>query len=158
MDISKVHESLSKGSRGMSEGRQFKILIADSDQCARELIKKWVSRLGNNKILEAQSGFDAIFITQAEIPDIVILDVLLDEIDGYQVLKHLKNDPKTGEIPIILLSYEGQEPYARAKALSCGASDYLAKPFYGPELLAQVRAVLVSEEIKVLAELLLAQG
>jgi len=139
----------------MSEGKQFKTLIADNDQCARELIKKWVSRLGNNQILETQSGFDAISITQAEMPDIVILDVLLDGIDGYQVLKHLKGDPKTGEIPIILLSCEGHGPYTRAKALSFGASDYIAKPFYGPELLAQVRTVLVSEEIKVLAELLL---
>ena len=142
----------------MSEGRQFKILIAGTDQCSRELIKKWISRLGNNNILEVQSGFDAIFITRAEMPNVVILDVLLDEIDGYQVLKQLKDDPKTEEIPIILLSSEGQETYARTKALSFGASDYLAKPFYGPELLAQVRNILVSEEIKVLAELLLAYG
>lgn len=138
----------------MPEGKQFKILIADSDQCARDLIKKWVKRVANIKIFEAQSGFDAIFITRAEMPNIVILDVLLDEIDGYQVCKHLKEDPKTEDIPIILLSVEGEEPYARAKALSFGASDYIAKPFYGPELLAQVRTVLVSEEIKLLAELL----
>lgn len=138
----------------MPEGKQFKILIADSDQCARELIKNWVKRVANSKILEAQSGFDAVFITRAEMPNVVILDVLLDEIDGYQVCKHLKEDPTTKDIPIILLSVEGQEPYARAKALSFGASDYIAKPFYGPELLTQVRTVLVSEEIKLLAELL----
>ncbi|HIE26362.1 TPA: response regulator [Candidatus Poribacteria bacterium] len=138
----------------MPEGRQLKILIADSDQYARELIKKWVTRVANLEILEAQSGFDAIFITRTEMPNVVILDVLLDGIDGYQVCKHLKENPQTKDIPIILLSVEGQEPNVRAKALSFGASDYIAKPFYGPELLAQVRTVLVSEEIKLLAELL----
>lgn len=138
----------------MPEGKEFKILVADSDQCARELIKKWLKRLGNSTVLEAQSGFDAIFITQRETPNVVILDALLDEKDGYQILRILKEDPKTMDIPIILLSSEGQEPYARAKALSFGASDYIAKPFYGPELLSQVRTVLVSEEIKLLAKLL----
>jgi CheY-like chemotaxis protein len=82
------------------------------------------------------------------------LDVLLDGIDGYQVCNRLKKDPKTKDIPIILLSVEGQEPHFRAKALSFGASDYISKPFYGPELLTQVRTAIISEEIKLLAELL----
>jgi sigma-B regulation protein RsbU (phosphoserine phosphatase) len=138
----------------MREGKQFKVLIADSDQYARELIKKWVTRVANIEILETQSGFEAIFMTQAEMPNVVILDVLLDGIDGYQVCRHLKENPTTKDIPIILLSLEGQEPNVRAKALSFGASDYIAKPFYGPELLTQVRTALVSEEIKLLAELL----
>jgi sigma-B regulation protein RsbU (phosphoserine phosphatase) len=138
----------------MHEGKQFKILIADSDQYARERIRKWVTRVANTEILETQSGFDAIFMTRAEMPNVVILDALLDGIDGYQVCKHLKENPKTKDIPIILLSLEGQESNVRAKALSFGASDYIAKPFYGPELLAQVRTALVSEEIKLLAELL----
>ena len=138
----------------MQEGRQFKILIADSDRYARMLVSKWVTKLSNSKIMETNSGIETILTARKEIPDLVLMDVLLDEMDGYQVCKRLKEDSQTNHIPVVFLSTKGREPQERARGLGLGASGYIAKPFYGPDLLSQVRTILVSEEIKSLAQLL----
>ena len=127
---------------------EFKILIADSDEYARKSMRKWVKRIANSKILEACSGFEAILTARDEMPDLILLDVLLDETDEYQAFKNIREYSQTKHIPIILLSFKDQEPYARAKALSFGASDYIAKPFYGPELLTRVQVLLISQGIR----------
>ncbi len=66
---------------------EFKILIADSDEYARKSMRRWVKRIANSKILEACSGFEAILTARDEMPDLILLDVLLDETDEYQAFK-----------------------------------------------------------------------
>lgn len=78
---------------------------------------------------------------QKEKPELVILDIMLPDMEGTEVLKQLKKDVSTKEIPVILASAKGTE-YDKVKGLDTGADDYLAKPFGMMEMVSRVRAVL----------------
>ncbi len=78
---------------------------------------------------------------QAKKPDLVILDVMLPDEDGVQILKKLKNNPQTADIPVIFASAKGTE-FDKIKGLDLGADDYLVKPFGMMEMVSRVKAVM----------------
>ena len=97
------------------------------------------------KVKEAKNGKDAIFLYNNEKPDLIILDIMIPEINGYDVCKEIrKNDPLT---PIIMLTAKGQE-LDKVIGLELGADDYIVKPFGIHELLARIRAVLRRKNVK----------
>ena len=87
---------------------------------------------------DASAFFDAL---EKSIPDLVILDVMLPDVDGIEILKRLKSNHKTKNIPIIMATARGAE-FEKIQALDLGADDYLAKPFSMLEMAARVKAVL----------------
>ena len=93
-------------------------------------------------IITAQSGAEGIERTRAEAPDTILLDIRMPGMDGFEVCKRLKSDPKTRNIPIIMLTAIDTDPESRIKGLDMGADAFLAKPVDSGELAAQIRAML----------------
>lgn len=87
------------------------------------------------------NGKSLLEALKTELPDLIILDIMLPEIDGISLLKILKSSPETKEIPIIMATAKGME-YDKIQGLDLGADDYLVKPFGVMEMISRVKAVL----------------
>ena len=118
-----------------------KILIVDDRLEVRRLVEITLS-VENYRIIQAESGQEAINIVKAEKPDLIIMDISMPgEIDGLEATRILKNDPETKGCPIILLTAKGQEN-DKKKGFTAGADDYFIKPFSPLELIQKVEEVL----------------
>jgi two-component system alkaline phosphatase synthesis response regulator PhoP len=117
-----------------------KILVVDDEEDILELVRYNLAREGY-QIICAASGEKARKISQTEPLDLIVLDLMLPGINGLEIAKILKNDPKTWHIPIIMLTAKGEEADIVA-GLELGADDYVTKPFSPRILTARVRAVL----------------
>ena len=118
----------------------MKILVVDDEAPIVELIKFNLEREGY-KVLEAYDGIRALEIVKKELPDLVILDIMLPGMSGLEVCKNIRNNEKIAEIPIIMLSARGEE-VDKILGLELGADDYMVKPFSPRELVARVKARL----------------
>ena len=119
---------------------QDKILIVDDEKDILELIGYNLEREGY-KIVKALSGEEALRNSRSEKPNLILLDLMLPGIDGLEVLKRLKKDSKTANIPTVLLTAKGEEADI-VTGLELGADDYITKPFSPRVLLARIRAAL----------------
>jgi DNA-binding response OmpR family regulator len=115
----------------------MKILVVDDEQEIRGLLLESL-REGAYDILEAENGADALRIIEAESPDLVILDILMPNMNGFQVLQQIR---ETAETPVIMLSARA-DTVDKVKSFELGADDYVTKPFKLIELTARVAAVL----------------
>ena len=116
-----------------------KILVVDDEEDILELVRYNLSREGY-KILCASSGEEGLKIARAEIPDLIVLDLMLPGVDGLDVARRLKGDDATRKIPIVMLTAKGEESDI-ITGLELGAEDYITKPFSTKVLVARVRAV-----------------
>ncbi len=122
------------------DGRKS-ILCIDDDKAMHLLLKSQLVNGGGYKSLHAESGEEALTaLSQSQI-DLIILDINMPEIDGFQMLEYLKKNNETKKIPVIFLSSLNRENL-KVKALENGADDFMVKPFTGPELIARIKAVL----------------
>jgi two-component system alkaline phosphatase synthesis response regulator PhoP len=117
-----------------------RILVVDDEEDILELVRFNLAREGF-PILCTTSGEETLKIALKEHPDLIVLDLMLPGIDGLDVAKALKNDPKTRDIPIVMLTAKGEEADI-VTGLELGADDYITKPFSPRVLVARVRAVL----------------
>ncbi len=115
----------------------MKVLIVDDDTNISELIALYLRKEGY-ETKEVYNGKEALEAFEAYNPDIVLLDIMLPEIDGYDVCKEIRRINKT---PIIMLTAKG-EVFDKVLGLELGADDYIVKPFDPKELIARVKAVL----------------
>ncbi len=92
-------------------------------------------------LTEATNGREALEVMRRETPDLVILDFVMPELDGLDVLRALRADPATVSLPVLMLTSQSDEGSTRA-GFDAGATDYLTKPFSSPQLSARVRACL----------------
>lgn len=116
------------------------IAIVEDEQNIVELVKYNLDREGYRTI-SANNGRKGLDMIRQELPDLVILDLMLPEIDGLTVCKQLRADSQTKSIPIIIVTAKSEEA-DRVLGLEMGADDYVSKPFSPRELVARVRAVL----------------
>lgn len=114
-----------------------KILIVDDEEKIRELIKKYAIFEGHT-IIEASNGMEAIDKLKNHSLDIIILDIMMPELDGFSTAKEIR---KTSSVPIIMLSARGEE-YDKIHGFELGIDDYVVKPFSPKELLMRVEAIL----------------
>jgi two-component system, OmpR family, alkaline phosphatase synthesis response regulator PhoP len=119
---------------------KMKILVVDDEADIRELVRLNLTREGY-EVSDCESGEQALSLSRSKGPDLVVLDLMLPGIDGLEVCKRLKADPKTAQIPIVILTAKGEEADVVA-GLEVGADDYVAKPFSGKVLVARVRRLL----------------
>ncbi|MDD5409309.1 MAG: response regulator [Candidatus Omnitrophica bacterium] len=117
-----------------------KILIVEDEKDIIKMIEYNLKKEGF-KVIDARDGEDALDLALRQYPDLILLDLMLPGIDGLEVCKTLKKDPKTASIPIIMLTAKGQES-DKVVGLELGADDYVTKPFSPRELIARIKAVL----------------
>jgi len=117
-----------------------KILIADDHSEVVELVRVTLER-GDYEIVDASNGKEALKRVRLEKPDLVLLDVMMPKMDGFEVCRKLKKDPQTKEIPIIMLTAKAQE-VEKEKGREVGASDYITKPFSPSALLIKIEEIL----------------
>jgi len=116
------------------------VLVVEDEPDIRSLIVFHLGREGY-RCRTASNGAQALLEARASRPDLVILDLMLPEMDGLDVCRRLRRDPRTAQLPIIMLTAKADE-VDRVVGLEIGADDYVAKPFSPKELVARVRAVL----------------
>ncbi len=120
---------------------QKKILIVEDDKFLRELIAQKLIKEGYD-IAEAVDGEKGIKSVKEEKPDLILLDLILPGIDGFEVLAEIKEDPVLSQIPVIILSNLGQKDDIE-RGLKIGAVDYLIKAHFTPgEIIEKIKAVL----------------
>ena len=118
----------------------YTILIADDEPSLRLLVKASLA-VRKYTIIEVANGQDALNLAKQVQPDLVLLDVMMPFLTGFQVCEEMRKDPKTSKIPVIILTAKGGQD-DRELANSVGASHFLTKPFRPPELLAAVDMIL----------------
>jgi PleD family two-component response regulator len=116
------------------------ILVVEDEVSIRKLVRTIFEREGYD-VVEAANGFHGLEQASEVIPDLIISDVMMPELDGFGMLKEIRSNPQTREIPIIMLTAKGTTDDI-VTGLDLGADDYLAKPFKIPELVARARAKL----------------
>ena len=117
-----------------------KILVIDDDIAINELIKVNLELNGYN-VLQAYDGTTGFAIAKQEWPDLIILDVMMPEVDGYTVAQRIRQNPTTEETPILMLTALSQLN-DKVKGFNIGVDDYLVKPFEMEELQVRVKALL----------------
>ncbi|MBQ9334007.1 MAG: response regulator transcription factor [Lachnospiraceae bacterium] len=115
----------------------YKILIADDEPEIRDLLRLY---LENEKyeVVEAANGVEALRLIDVEKPDLIMLDIMMPQMDGYQVLKHIRED---NNVPVIIISAKDEDS-EKILGLNLGADDYIAKPFNPLEVIARVNSGL----------------
>jgi two-component system, OmpR family, response regulator ResD len=120
------------------DGRRT-VLVVDDEPTITEIVSRYLERAGYTAAVAAD-GLEAIRVADERDPDLVVLDLMLPELDGLQVLRHLREDDR-GRTPVILLTAKGEQD-DKLTGLRSGADDYIVKPFSPSELVARVDAVL----------------
>jgi len=119
-------------------GRKGSVLVVDDDLAARQSLEGLLGSRGY-EVRCAPSGFTALMFAQEELPDLVLLDVRLPDVDGLEVCRRLKTDPRTMRTPVIFLSAL-KETEEKVKGFAAGGVDYIGKPIQVDEVLARVEA------------------
>ncbi|HEV8306871.1 MAG TPA: response regulator [Methylomirabilota bacterium] len=117
-----------------------KILLAEDEKQIGDMVAFKLTNSGH-QVLRARDGEEALTLATGERPDLVILDVMMPVLNGFEVLRRLKADPELSAIPVIMLTAKGRERDVLA-GLSAGAVDYIVKPFSLKELTARIDAAL----------------
>lgn len=113
------------------------VLVVDDEQKLVDLVRAIMEKEGYN-VVEAHNGYQAIEKVRESLPDAVILDVMMPEMDGFEALKEIR---QASNIPVIMLTVQATEN-DKVRGLELGADDYVAKPFDHRELVSRVKAVL----------------
>lgn len=116
------------------------VLIVDDSPTIRGFAKIFLKQLGVD-VVEAEDGMQALEVTRAKPPDVIVVDINMPGMDGLAFTRELRADPKIASIPIVLLTGDRSEQI-RQKGRDAGASDFLGKPIKGAELQAMVKRFL----------------
>jgi PleD family two-component response regulator len=117
-----------------------RILIVDDEEHIRRILKFQLEKNGYETVT-AENGEEALSIVRRSMPDLILLDLMMPKIDGFEVCQRLRADFQTSQIPIIMLTAKSDLP-DKIKGLQGGANDYLVKPYSNEELLLRVHNVL----------------
>jgi DNA-binding NarL/FixJ family response regulator len=117
-----------------------RLLLIDDDPNLILLVKDYLEFRGY-EVVTAENGREALEVLEDDIPDLIICDVMMPEMDGYTFVKHVREEPRTSWIPVLFLSAKGQSQ-DKVKGLNTGADVYMVKPFEPEELVAQVESSL----------------
>lgn len=118
-------------------GGKTKVLVVDDDQDVREMLKTVLSQEKDMELQTVSTGFGAGAKITEWMPDLILLDFLMPDLDGFDVCRYLRENPKTAHIPVIAVTaLTGEDD--RRKIMACGANDYISKPFRNIELLEKI--------------------
>ena len=114
----------------------MKILVVDDEYLIRDVIKEYAINEGY-EVIKAENGLDALKVINKENIDLMILDIMMPKLDGYSVLKEIKDK----NIPVIMLSARSEE-FDKLLGFDLGVDDYMTKPFSPKELMARIKSIL----------------
>jgi len=117
-----------------------KILIAEDERDIRDLVA-FTLRFAGHEVFAASNGEEAVELAPKVNPDLILMDVRMPRMTGYEACKILKADPTLKDIPVVFLSAKGQENEIQ-QGLASGAEDYLLKPFAPDQLTSRVKVIL----------------
>ena len=117
-----------------------KILVVEDNEMNRDMLCRRLARKGYT-VLVARDGIEGVSVAQAELPDLIIMDLSLPRIDGWEATRRLKSDPKTQSIPVIALTAHAMST-DRDKALDAGCDDFDTKPVNFDRLVAKIEQAL----------------
>ncbi|MGA7933598.1 MAG: response regulator [Kovacikia sp.] len=116
------------------------VLVVEDSVTQREMISDLLRGSGLS-VTEASDGVEALEQIQGKRPDLVVLDIVMPRMNGYEVCRRLKADPKTQDVPVVMCSSKGEE-FDRYWGMKQGADAYIAKPFQPTELVGTVKQLL----------------
>ncbi len=119
-----------------------KILLADDEEDVKTIVEVFLQSKGFD-VVTAFDGLSALDLVRTERPDLILLDVMMPVVNGFEVCTRLKSDPATRDIPIIMLSAMGQAESVD-RGLAAGAADYMVKPFDPVQLLEMIQRHLAA--------------
>ena len=122
-----------------------KILVIEDDPSTLRLIKYTLQQEGY-EVLTVPNGLEGLRKARSEQPDLVILDVMLPGIDGFEVCHRLRAESQTAKLPILMISGKTRG-IDKATGLKTGADDYVTKPWHRPELVAKIAAMLEGNSV-----------
>jgi chemosensory pili system protein ChpA (sensor histidine kinase/response regulator) len=118
--------------REKTDRRTF-VMVVDDSITVRRVTQRLLERNGM-RVITARDGLDAVGLLQDHVPDIILLDIEMPRMDGYEVAAHVRNDPRLANVPIIMITSRVGEKH-RARAIELGVNDYLGKPYQEAQLL-----------------------
>ncbi len=123
----------------------LKVLVAEDERDILELIT-FTLQFGGYEVIPTSNGAEALERTYSEKPDLLLLDVRMPRMSGYDVCTHVKTDPRIKNIPVVFLSAKGQEAEIKT-GYDAGAIDYILKPFAPDYLLTRLKEILTSAAV-----------
>ncbi|HYW37553.1 MAG TPA: response regulator [Terriglobales bacterium] len=118
-----------------------KILVVDDSRTALMMEREILEKSTKYQCVTATDGREAVEKAQQEHPDLVLMDVVMPRMNGFEACKMMRQQPSTREIPIVLVTTRGEESYMEA-GFQSGCNDYITKPIDGAELVALVQSYL----------------
>lgn len=131
-------------------------LVVDDNKITTKLLNRYLTPAGYN-VKEAYDGVECLEKVQEEMPDAIVLDVMMPRLDGYETVKRLKADPKTAKIPVVIVTALN-DVSNQVKAIESGADDFLSKPIEDKLLIAKVKLLsslsVAQKRVDALSEML----
>lgn len=118
-----------------------KILVVDDSKTALMMEREILERRTKYQCVTASDGLEAVEKAQQERPDLILMDVVMPKMNGFDACKKMRQQPTTREIPIVLVTTRGEESYMEA-GFQSGCNDYITKPVNGTELVALIQSYL----------------
>ena len=122
-----------------------RILVVDDELQNRKLLQAFLKKLGNIQIVEAQNGEEAVHQAQEQAPDLILMDIMMPGMDGFEACSRIKQEPSTQDVPVIFLSALS-DVQSKTQGFASGGVDYVSKPFEAKELHSRVLAHLALKE------------
>jgi chemosensory pili system protein ChpA (sensor histidine kinase/response regulator) len=122
-------------------------MVVDDSITVRRVTQRLLERNGM-RVITARDGMDAVSQLQDNIPDIILLDIEMPRMDGYEVAAHVRNDPRLKDVPIIMITSRVGEKH-RARAIELGVDDYLGKPYQEAQLLEAIAPLVERRRVAI---------
>jgi len=128
---------------GTKDDTQHTVLLVDDNAQNLELLEAYMEDMPEVRVITATNGIEAMQKVAAESPDLILLDIMMPKMSGFEVCKRIKSDPKTRDIIVIMVTALNETSDVE-RAAECGTDDYLSKPIDRHSLIEQVRSLLAA--------------
>jgi len=119
------------------------VLVVDDNEQNRELLEAYLEDMAEVRVVSATNGLEALQKVETDRPELILLDIMMPKMSGFEVCKRLKADPKTRDITVVMVTALNETSDVE-RAAECGTDDYLAKPIDRKALVAQIRSLLAA--------------
>jgi CheY-like chemotaxis protein len=140
-DIRKASGETENAMPEQDDGIRYRVLVAEDNPQHLELIETYLEAMPNVDVLRAANGIEALQAVQESMPDLVLLDIMMPKMSGFEVCKRIKSDPRTRDILVVMVTALNETGDVE-RAAECGTDDYLAKPVDRVALIDLIRNLL----------------